>query len=438
MAVENKGGTGPVESRPGFFVIGSPNVGKRTLLSRLLSIDFPDTCDLSSGILCQGWTIDTKYYSADLSVWTAHLDEGFSFGTLSNFKQLAALVMVFDMNDGSSFLALQNWVAKIDIKRFEILLCIGNKADLVPGHYAHREYRRHMQKHGDSAGDPHPEYLDYGIDETEGCSLLVDEEPSLDIRKSWLEWCCQNNIEYIEACASNADFDKCLSVDGDIQGVERLHGALSAHMWPGMTLKSGNRITAPSLVDKEETTDDESDYDFEYEVLSHGSDEPWDNTGDLGVTSKKGFASEVNQFVKDEMVDGSGSRVDVSTSDIAVGASSAFPSDTASESVTEGRPDTENRANEYQDQKDKRDASADQAAASEVEGEVELEVNAANSILEEDALYGLDDLEKLMSEIGNMRENLRLMPDFQRREMAAKLAMKMAAMFGDSSDEDGL
>lgn len=42
-----------------------------------------------------------------------------------------------------------------------------------------------------------------------------------------------------------------LSVDGDSQGVERLYGALSAHMWPGMILKSGNKITKPSLPDKE-------------------------------------------------------------------------------------------------------------------------------------------------------------------------------------------
>jgi alpha- and gamma-adaptin-binding protein p34 len=56
----------------------------------------------------------------------------------------------------------------------------------------------------------------------------------------------------------------------------------------------------------------------------------------------------------------------------------------------------------------------------------------------EDEHYGIDDLEQLMSEIGNMRSNLRLMPDFQRREMAAKLAMKMAAMFGDDDEEEGL
>jgi hypothetical protein len=40
-------------------------------------------------------------------------------------------------------------------------------------------------------------------------------------------------------------------VDGDSQGVERLLGALSAHMWPGMILKSGNQITTPSLIEKE-------------------------------------------------------------------------------------------------------------------------------------------------------------------------------------------
>jgi len=45
------------------------------------------------------WTIETKYYSADISVWTADLNEEFSFGTLPISKQLAGLVMVFDMSD---------------------------------------------------------------------------------------------------------------------------------------------------------------------------------------------------------------------------------------------------------------------------------------------------------------------------------------------------
>ncbi|XP_042060439.1 uncharacterized protein LOC121804820 [Salvia splendens] len=55
------------------------------------------------------------------------------------------------------------------------------------------------------------------------------------------------------------------------------------------------------------------------------------------------------------------------------------------------------------------------------------------SELDNEKTYEIEDLETLMAEIGNVRNGLRLMPDFQRREMAAKLAMKMAAMFGDSS-----
>lgn len=58
--------------------------------------------------------------------------------------------------------------------------------------------------------------------------------------------------------------------------------------------------------------------------------------------------------------------------------------------------------------------------------------------LDESKILDVEDLEQLMSEIGNMRSGLRLMPDFQRREMAAKLAMKMASLFGGDSDEGEL
>lgn len=36
------------ENRPAIFVLGSSNVGKRTLLSRLLSVDFEEASDSSS------------------------------------------------------------------------------------------------------------------------------------------------------------------------------------------------------------------------------------------------------------------------------------------------------------------------------------------------------------------------------------------------------
>lgn len=79
----------------------------------------------------------------------------------------------------------------------------------MPGHQAHAEYRRRMQRRSESTSDPHPEYSNFGINEEEGSGLLWDEEMSIEIRKTSMDWCIDNNIEYIEACASNADFDKC-------------------------------------------------------------------------------------------------------------------------------------------------------------------------------------------------------------------------------------
>jgi len=398
-ASRTAGDGGSLETLPGILLVGSPNVGKRTLLSRLLSVEIPETHDLSSGVLCQGWTIETKYYSADISVWTAHLGEDFSLGLLPNGVKLAALVMVFDMSDELSFSTLRNWISSIDIKKFEILLCIGNKADLVPGHQAHAEYRRRMQRRGESTGDPHPEHSNFGINEEEGSSLLWDEETSIEIRKISLDWCIDNNIEYIEACASNVDFDKCLSVNGDVQGVERFFGALSAHMWPGMILKSGSRIPSPFLLEKEGSTDEESDYELEYETLSHGSDEAWYDVRELGASGTEG--DEYSDFTD------------------AACCSHA--------STSQGVRIMENRE------------------ASSENGHVSInemsQIDTSSTVIIHDEIddnehYGLDDMERLMSEIGNVRDNLRLMPDFQRREMAAKLAMRMAAMFGATSDEE--
>ncbi|KAI4327866.1 hypothetical protein L6164_020278 [Bauhinia variegata] len=151
----------PVENRPSIFMIGSSNVGKRTLLSRFLSIDFGDDSDSVYDEVVHGWTIDTKYYTADVSVWMAHLHDDLSVDDLPMFHQSDALVMVFDMNDLSSLTAIQDWVSRTDIQKFEILICIGNKVDLVPGHPVHAEYRRRLQKDEKSAVDPYSKITEY-------------------------------------------------------------------------------------------------------------------------------------------------------------------------------------------------------------------------------------------------------------------------------------
>lgn len=225
-----------------------------------------------------------------------------------------------------------------------------------------------------------------------------------------------------------------LSIDGDSQGVERLYGALSAHMWPGMVLKSGDKITEPSLPVKEgfysllsfkltsyffitllmfialcsESSEEESDFEFDYEELSAGSADPWDDSEEVWVSANgmsrvpdtEGSAAQ-NNSVKEC------NQENIKTVDY------SGPEPSTSRGTSEDQND--NAMLQKTDEPDK---------ASE---------------FDRGTHFDFEDLDQLMSEIGNMRNNLRLLPDFQRREMAAKLAMKMAAMFGSSSDvEEGL
>ncbi|KAL6511290.1 hypothetical protein OROHE_020514 [Orobanche hederae] len=334
--------------------------------ARLLSVDFEDICDQSPELLGHGWTIDTKYYTADVLVWMAHLNDELS--TFPIVDRAVALVMVFDINEPSSLAALKDWVSHIETRNFDILLCIGNKVDLVPDHPVHMEYKRRLMKHGESSIDPLLGSLEYGISETEGSSLLRYEEPIWELKRSCLEWCLKHNIEYVEACASNAEFDKCLSVDGDSQGVERLYGALTAHMWPGMLLKSGDRINEPSLPDREESSEEESDYEPEYEKLSCGSAEPWND--DVGWMSADGPKRNLGR----------------------------------------DNNDTLDREGEVNSVKEEYQPSASTSKSAQ-------EIDMVLVELGEDKTYDFEDLEKLMGEIGNMRNGLRLMPDFQKREI---------------------
>ncbi|KAL5984245.1 hypothetical protein ACLOJK_018349 [Asimina triloba] len=328
---------------------------------------------------------------------------------------------------------------------------LSRKWTFLPGHAAHTEYRRRLQKHGESSSNPHPEYLDYGILETEGTSLLGnDEEPSFEIRRSCLEWCSQNNIEYIEACASNVDFDKCLSVYGDSQGVERLYGALSAHMWPGMILKSGNVFSQPSPPVKD-LSDEESEYEIEYEVLSRGSAEPLDDEwvafNEAPQTTYAAAGPSVNGIISVQSRNENKETInpdETQTSDSNV---------RSQESVTEGtevlvQEDSGGKLKEAPLQESETNATtvllreiSEEKSAESPPHESEIsrapfQEESEASPFGEDMHLGYEDLERLMCEINLMRENSRLMPDFQRKEMAAKLALKMATMFADSDDED--
>uniref|UniRef100_A0A0C9SB09 TSA: Wollemia nobilis Ref_Wollemi_Transcript_1339_1690 transcribed RNA sequence n=1 Tax=Wollemia nobilis TaxID=56998 RepID=A0A0C9SB09_9CONI len=426
---------GLLSSRPSIFIVGSPNVGKRAILSRLLSLQSEENAISSSEITCHGWSIDTKYYTADVCVWLAHLGEKTAGSARSLSTHCDALVMVFDLSNSSSFDILQDWISGIEMQKFEILLCVGNKADLLPGHFAHAEYRRQIQIRGESSSDPHPEFWDYGIHRSEGSSLLNDDkEPSDGVQRSVTEWCNQNNIEYIEACAINDAFDKCMSINGDSQGVKRIREALSAHMWPGMVMKSQSKsLGLPLPPKKDDFSDDDSEYEIEYELLSNGSAEPWDGIEEPWVAFNN---DKHNVLVREEGENKNGLH-DLPVeqpSNIQVEEQNVTPSN-----APQGEGLVSQNSVSFVQDDNKSEATT--SLTSIITGQDPSKAQGTEQGVEdpetrEKREYSFEELEQLMHEMARMRENLRLMPDSHRKEMAANLAMKMASLFADDEDDD--
>ncbi|RZR72595.1 hypothetical protein BHM03_00014827 [Ensete ventricosum] len=358
-----------------------------------------------------------------------------------------------------------------------------------------------MQKCGESSSDPHPEYVDYGIDETEACSLLENEEPSLEIRKSCLDCLVLlyfprfalpgSKAPYLAVCTGppvdwyvdcplpfcTVEIDRKSTVGGRLREKKKREKNLvppcaalplfphaicrprvKNRMWAIPSPHAGRRNKAtgmscaycsvPGTVSYQDElgtpvpTDDESEYEIEYEVLSHGSDEEWSGYSDAVVTRMHNETADgINQVPKHNMSNIHEAEVETSSSTPAPSIPSVFPNTSASETgIVIHEPSAEINIVENLRGKQEGEISSEQKPGSNFEEQEELGSDVVNiSNLDEDGHYGLDDLERLMFEIGNMRDNLRLMPDFQRKEMAANLAMKMAAMFGDvSDDEDGL
>ena len=127
----------------------------------------------------------------------------------------------------TTFGALQQWAARLDLAEHDILLCIGNKVDKVPSHPAHTLYRRRRLARGDAGIVSAPdirEVDDFGVQRSEGSAFLDNDEesevsgmeeeaPQVDLsreeqHRKVTEWCADNCVEYIESCGVDPEFDK--------------------------------------------------------------------------------------------------------------------------------------------------------------------------------------------------------------------------------------
>lgn len=202
------------------------------------------------------------------------------------------------------------------------------------------------------------------------------------------------------------------------------------------------------------SSDEESEFEIEYEVLSKGSaeswdnlDEAWDTMNDIGAARYPTHSTDIMAFKdQDQKLESTlGDGVGTSSRDHGL---EPPQTDLPNAEVVEVKA---NASAEDRMLSPEADSSSlvdeSQIPEGETESENIFKVEAPSNLTneeedsqfskpDEDLHMNMEDLEQLMCEISHIRENLRLMPDFQRRERAANLAMKMAVMFADGEDEE--
>lgn len=189
----------------------------------------------------------------------------------------------------------------------------------------------------------------------------------------------------------------------------------------------------------EMTSDDDSDYYMEYELLSNGSaEEPWDGSG---WEEQWSFSSHIEEPAAPES---SVAHVSSSTADPQSAGeqhpqddnSVAAPvSDPSAKSVADGAPVPQTSKSVEMPENGHEDRPVEvQSGSAEKEGP-RLDSPSPSPKPKGQRKEEWEDMEQLMSEMASMRVNMRSMSDQHRRETAARLALRMASMFKE--DEDG-
>ncbi|CAI5933335.1 unnamed protein product, partial [Closterium sp. NIES-65] len=508
-----------VASRPRVLVLGSPSVGKTTLAHRLTGAhphEYSSTSSNTAAGECFSWQVDTKYYTAAVAVWTARLSSVLPCSTTSPASPLVrgveALLLVFDLSNPASFAAVQRWAERADLSRFEIRLCVGNKADRVRrGGSAGERSRRGRQRGGGRDGEEQSDFdgamllgagRGDGEEAGEGEGEKAEAGESVDageVEREWSsegageggrgqegevrrrqceEWCADNGIEYVEACAAHEEIDAgewgvglseyveacaaskamgaALGTDGEMQGIQRIRTALGAHMWPGLALKApGGARGAPmqglsqlmglagshashthegqpdsphSSSASEESTDTDSDSDpasldpthFPYHRLDDAPDPalPHSPPAHPSLVSAPCAAS-------------SASNGSVPAGEVGSAAGAGVSGETAGVAGEAAGKDEERKEKEEGSEADE-DFGPDRTDSDTREG---VHLHPFDHGDADEARADMDGMERLFLQVASVRSSLQNAPDAVRRDTAARLAMQIAQMLGGDDDD---
>ncbi|KAJ3292922.1 hypothetical protein HK104_004900 [Borealophlyctis nickersoniae] len=209
------------------LVTGRPGVGKIDLVKRILSI-YPNSSqappESSTQPLCIPWTIDTKYYTAEVGFWVDSA-EGVTQTDVEAWEVLNDAVdgfmFVFNRSKPETFEDIRAWSKFLERCQPNVALCVANTAGAV--------------------------------DEGAPCA-------DVDVFE---DWCIANGVEFVDvdtSAASRADDGRALEdVGKERVGFERIVEALETNMWDGMRRKQTPARARQDAEDEEDSALDDLD-----------------------------------------------------------------------------------------------------------------------------------------------------------------------------------
>ncbi|GJP54066.1 hypothetical protein CLOM_g13181 [Closterium sp. NIES-68] len=223
-----------VASRPRVLVLGSPSVGKTTLAHRLTATPHAYSSSSSSSTTageCFSWSIDTKYYTAPVAVWTARLSTMLPCA-LRPARTLLKALRRCCLSSTSPIPHHSQQCRSGQTRRSCLALrsaCAWATRPTGWGRAIEGRSTRHSTVRARQPGWSQPTLM------APCCWGEVG-------RGEYQAWCADNGIEYVEACAADETIDEAMGRDAeDMQGLARIRTALGAHMWQGLSLKQQGR-----------------------------------------------------------------------------------------------------------------------------------------------------------------------------------------------------
>jgi small GTP-binding protein len=114
-------------------VIGNANVGKSSIIHRFINEETLDNSEPTIGANFLTKILDFEKYSIKLSIWDTAGQERYSSLAASYTRGSTACLLIYDITNYESFLALDKWykLIKDNLDPDCILFILGNKEDLI-------------------------------------------------------------------------------------------------------------------------------------------------------------------------------------------------------------------------------------------------------------------------------------------------------------------